>query len=286
MHRMLSLARLFAAYGLIACDSGALATTAPDGGTGGAPHGADRCQPGTDLAGTAYDVTKSRFAFGSTPVRQDEYGTIRWVGVDGVLAIEPCGSARGSMNGGAPESSLPDWSGDPAALSGHVREYFISMGVDACQIANTLTFAGGTVTCSIDPDAGPCETANQHRTVSLARGVDGVPVIESQAYARFNVNDQSTSEGFYWPTIPAGTVLAARALRDQLADLSARLAYQAKLPANAQGSGQVVLHHSSCPSSSSDFRSAAAYDVRQSSSTGMEPMLSFDADGNAVTEAW
>ena len=32
------------------------------------------CEVGAPLAGAAYDVTKSRFAFGSTPSEEDAYG--------------------------------------------------------------------------------------------------------------------------------------------------------------------------------------------------------------------
>ena len=40
------------------------------------------CEVGAPLAGAAYDITKSRFAFGSTPSKDDADGFVRWVGVD------------------------------------------------------------------------------------------------------------------------------------------------------------------------------------------------------------
>ena len=304
MHRFLAVSGVLALSALVACTSGAVDITTPDGGgtggwgplcngpictgtgSGGASNDATSCQLGADLTGTSYDLSKSRFAFGSTPVRQDANGIIRWTGLDGVVVIESCGLESGIMNGGAPEASLPDWSSDPSSLSAHVRDYFVSMGVAPCQIANTTVLASGGAVCSTGPDAS-CETISAQRTISMARGVDGIPVVESNAYARFNVNDQSTDEGFYWPTVPADTVAAARSLRDQLADPAALAAYKAKLPSDAQGEGQVVIHHSSCPSpSSSAFQSAATYDVMQTSSVGMASMLSFDADGNPVTTLW
>ncbi len=298
------MAGLVAVHGMVTCNSGAIDASTPDdagtGGegplcngsictqasTGGASNEATSCQPGTDLTGAFYDLSKSRFAFGSAPVQQDESGMTRWVGVDGVVAIESCGLELGSMNAGAPEANLPDWSPDPSSLSEHVRDYFISMGVEPCQIANATVLAGGSVVCSTGPDAS-CEMTAAQRTIALARGVDGIPVSESHAYARFNVNDQSTTEGLYWPTVPAATVSAARSLRDQLADAAALAAYRAKLPSDAQGDGQVVIHHSSCFGiSSSPFQSAATYDVLQSSPMGMASRLSFDADGNPVTTNW
>jgi hypothetical protein len=304
MREFFSVAALLAVNSVVACNSGAIDVSTPDGGgtggwgplcngsictgagTGGASDDATSCQPGADLTGATYDLSKSRFAFGSTPVQQDASGMTRWVGVDGVVAIESCGLESGSMNGGAPESGLPDWSTDPATLSAHVRDYFLSMGVAPCQIANTAVLASGGAVCSTGPDAS-CEMTTAQRTIALARGVDGIPVSESNAYARFNVNDQSTSEGFYWPTVPAVTVATARSFRDQLADAAALAAYKARLPSDAQGDGRIVIHHSSCFGlSSSPFQSAATYDVMQSSSMGMASILSFDADGSPVTTSW
>jgi hypothetical protein len=227
------------------------------------------CEVGAPLTGAVYDLAKSRFAFGSPPVRDDANGFMRWVGNDGVVAIEVSGGEIGSLNGGAPEASLPDWSSDPAALEAHVGAYFASFGVASCQTANAqeLDGAGG-------------------RTISFPRSVDGIPMSESLAYARFDNQDQSTSESFYWPTIPADVVTAARALHVGLADPTALAAYKAKLPADAQGDGGVVVHHTSS-SSTTPFAAAATYDVVMTvGSLGMPAVLSFDADGNPVSNAW
>src|SRR5450432_2968769 len=92
------------------------------------------CDVGAPLAGAAYDIEKSRFAFGTTPTQDDASGFVRWVGVDGVVAIEQSGGELGILNGGAPEASLPDWSDDPTALASHVTAYFATFGVSACQV--------------------------------------------------------------------------------------------------------------------------------------------------------
>ena len=65
------------------------------------------CEVGSSLAGAAYDITKSRFAFGSTPTESDANGSMRWVGVDGVVVIEENGGEVGSLNAGASEATLP-----------------------------------------------------------------------------------------------------------------------------------------------------------------------------------
>lgn len=245
----------------------------PDGGVADGPPPADgkagtSCEPGATLIGASYDLSKSRFVFGSTPVREDASDITRWVGSDGVVAIWSCGAEGGSMNGSAPETNLPDWSSDSSALSDHVRAYLVSMGVEPCQIADTQVEAG-----------------TDGYTISLVRAVDGIAVGESIAYAKFNVNDQTTLEGLYWPTIPAATVASARAFRDLVADPVALAAYKAKLPATAQGNGVVIIHHSRCPSLStpSTFQSGATYDVGDGSPWSASS--SFDINGNPVSTA-
>jgi hypothetical protein len=248
----------------IGCGSGALSpapATASGAETG--------CEVGAPLKGATYDLTKSRFAFGSTPIRDDSNGISRWVGVDGVVAIWSTGGELGSMNGGAPEASLPDWSNDPTALGAHVTEYFASFGVSACQVGDTSVLGG-----------------SGGRSISLVRTIDGIIVAESLAYARFDDQDQSTSEGFYWPPIPADVIASARAFHARLADPNQLAAYKAKLPANAQGDGVVNLHHTNS-SSRSPFAAAATYDVETTGGQlGLPTILSFDTDGSSVSMVW
>ena len=227
------------------------------------------CEVGAPLAGAAYDITKSRFAFGSTPSKDDADGFVRWVGVDGVVGIEQSGGELGILNAGAPEASLPDWSADATSLASHVTAYFATFGVSSCQIGNAQVHSG-----------------SDGRTVLLARSVDGINVAESLAYARLDNKDQSTSEGFYWPTIPADVVTSARAFQAMLADPTELAAYKAKLPADAQGDGLVILHHTSS-SSTAPFAAAATYDVEPPPGPlGRGSTLSFDAEGTPVSASW
>jgi hypothetical protein len=200
------------------------------------------------------------------------------------VAISADGSEVGILNGGAHEENLPDWSSDQAALSAHVESYFESMGLASCQIANTTIFggvggggaAGGSIT-----------VLQSQSSVDVARGISNIPVVESLANARFDSANQTTAETFYWPEIPADVVAAARAFHDQLANPTALAAYKAKLPLDAQGDGQVVIHHSSA-GSKPPFQSATTYDVLQTVNPvlGEGSELSFDANGNAVTTVW
>jgi hypothetical protein len=248
------------------------------------------CFSGSALAGAPYDITKSRFAFGSPPVPVDAGSLVRYTGSDGVVAIFSDGSELASLNAGAPEADLPDWSSDTSALTAHVTDYWVSMGVATCQIAATgissMFGVGGSV------DGGMTYTTAVQNNVDLQRAVDGVSVIDSVAVARFDVNDQTTSETFYWPEIPADVVSAAVAFKNQLADPAALSAYKAKLPANAQGPGSVVIRHTNAGSPSS-FQALATYQVETRDLGGggdgdlfMPEDENFDENGNLVTFPW
>jgi hypothetical protein len=264
---------------VVACSSGSDAGTSAASAVGTSAA----CTPGQPLAGASYDITKSRFAFGSKPAAVDAGPLVRWTGSDGVVAIWTDGSEMASMDANAPEADLPDWSADGKALAAHVTAYFVSMGVATCEISGTdgtYSAGGGGST-----DGTMTVTFPSQSTVGLVRSIDGVPVVESIAFARFDSSEQTTSESFYWPTIPADVVTASRAFHDKLAAPGALAAYKAKLPADAQGDGQVVIHHR-VSGSSLPFTAVTTYDTVQSTPEDDGGDLSFDPDGNAVTDTW
>ena len=226
------------------------------------------CAPGAALAGASYDLTKSRFAFGSKPVQQVEVQLVRWVGADGALAIWSDGAEGASLTGGAPEARLAAWSADPAAVSAHVRDYFTSMGVAPCQLLAAQATGGS-------------DGLSGH----LIREVDGIPIGESLAFAHFDVDDQTTYEGFYWPTIPADVMTAARAFHARLAQATMLAAYKALLPPEAQGEGRVIIHHTSS-GSMNPFQAAAVYDVAVPNPDGKGSNRDFDENGVEVHMSW
>jgi hypothetical protein len=269
--------------------SGGSPGSTPTIGTSGSGASGAACSSNSVLPGASYDISRSRFAFGSMPSAQDAGGFVRWVGSDGVVAIWSDGSVLGIMNGGALESDLPDWSTDSSKLAAHTTDYWLSMGVASCQIANRAILGSGSIGGSVN--GGASVTASS-QTVGLSRGINGVPVVESLAVARFNVNDQTTQEAFYWPEIPADVVSTAVTWNNQLGDPNALASYKAKLPADAQGQGRVVIHHTSA-GSSSPFQTAATYDVLQTAPPlandggAFQPAeFRFDQTGNRVMIAW
>ena len=249
-------------------------------GGGGSEASTENCSTSLALAGASYDIIKSRFAFGSTPSPQDAGSLVRWVGSHGVVAIFSDGSELASMDANAPEANLPSWSNDPTVLTAQATDYWVSMGVASCQIMG----AGidGSVSGGSSSGGGSTMTAGPS-DVTLSRGISGVRVVESLAVASFDVDDQTTYESFYWPEIPADVVTAAVAFQNQLKDPKALAAYMAKLPADAQGQGSVVIHHTSA-GSSSPFQTAATYEVLTPGPFGGD--LNFDQNGNPVTTVW
>jgi len=245
--------------------------------------GAGTCASGSPLAGASYDVARSRFAFGSAPSVEDAGTFVRWIGSDGVVGISSDGSELGIMNARAPETNLPDWSADLSKLTAHATDYWVSMGVAPCQLGpsgiDSTTGGGGSI------DGGFTRSTTSSSSVTLARAVAGIPVVESLAVARFNTDDQTTEEAFYWPEISAAVVTAALAFNTRLADPNMLAAYKAKLPPDAQGQGQVVIHHTSA-GSLSPFQSATTYQVFGADPLGLPGALNFDPSGNPVTTAW
>ena len=218
--------------------------------------------------GVAYDVTKSKFAFGSTPTAQTSPdGTTRWTGTNGVLVIAPNGLVTAGTNG----VSTDDWSDDHQALAAHVHDYFVSLGVPECQIWQADVHGGNVGT-----------------TIALRRKVDDFFLGESMAYAHMNRDDKTTDEGFYWPQIPAEALTSARAFRDRLATPDGLATYKAKLPTDAQGDGNVAFHHTSgaymLRQPKKPFVAMATWDVWPASPSGS--VRSYDENGQPVTMAW
>jgi hypothetical protein len=272
----------------LGCSQGSGGASAPVGGsTSGTTSAqiANACASGQPLAGASYDVSQSKFAFGSTPAAVDAGSLTRWTGSEGVVAIFSDGSELASLDATSGASGLPGWSGDLAAK---VTSYYEGMGVPPCEIAGTSetsSAGGGGSTAGVgSADGGGTYTVTAGQSsVGLNRAIDGVPVVESMAWATFDVNGETTSEAFYWPEIPADVVSAARAFQDQLA--GGLVAFKAKLPADAQGDGRVVIHHHVAGTPGA-FQAVAVYDTVQITSDFSGEELYFDASGQPVKDTW
>jgi hypothetical protein len=221
------------------------------------------CRPGHELTGAAYDITKSKFAFGGQPTESDEGPNKRWSGPQGELLILPFG-AEASANANAPSTMAAVWPGESSALEKHVTDYFAAMGLARCQISSVGVFPTLRNETLIARD------------VSIGRAIDGIAVAPSMANARFNADDLTVSETLTWPTIPAAVVSAARAFRTELASPSGLAAYQSKLPDVARGKGDVLILHSSPLAGS--MKAIVAWSTVEDGSP-----VTFDTDGKPVS---
>ncbi|HEX3851481.1 MAG TPA: hypothetical protein VHW01_10975, partial [Polyangiaceae bacterium] len=87
------------------------------------------------------------------------------------------------------------------------------------------------------------------------------PVPDSFATARFNANDEVTTEWVYWPPISRSTVDDAHAIQKQLSDPAGRQTFMAHLPPSLQTRpGEITIRHSDFDDDSG-FVAFASYDV-------------------------
>jgi hypothetical protein len=232
------------------------------------------CSHDAALAGTTYDVAKSKFAFGDKPSLDTGSHQTRWVGRDGVATIAASGAASATMNKHAAALELPTWNDDPDALEDRVVDYFAGMGIDRCQIAGPEITTSGS---GIQAADGAVNMKWDPPTVVLTRAIDGISIAESRASARWVSGDRATAESLYWPTIPANVIRDAFALRDMLRDASQRTSYKALLPDAAQGDATIVIHHNDRPGSA--FQAIAVYEVELPNET-----RAYDTQGKLVPE--
>jgi hypothetical protein len=235
------------------------------------------CDETQARTGVAYDVAKSRFSFGGTPIETKSASIDQWTGPDGALGVFSNGYTLATLAGDAPEADLPPLLATSAMIKDYVTDYFVGLGVSACQIQESRILSLGEG--SLSGDAGDTDLLGQV-TVGLDRAIHGIPVVESIAMAEFDIDYQTTSETFYWPTIPSDVVSSALALQARTQTSVELASYKAKLPRDAQGSGRLLIHHTPGVATSSSFSAVAVYSVM---SLNDGSLLSFDVNGQAVS---
>lgn len=217
----------------------------------------------TPASGKAYlhTAANSRFRLGTSVVQRSELGFSKLVGDEGVFAIVVAsGWAMGLPNSNAPSQSI----GRNLSADDHnkaVLAYFEGAGLDPAQVegvnAHANIHSGGLVG-SPEADITVSPIAAGY-TSCISRQIDGIPVVDSFAWAGFDDDDDVVEEGVYWPEIPDATVAGARALRDSLSDQVALSAFRAKV-GDAGGRGRVVIRHAA-GALGSTFEAVASFDV-------------------------
>ncbi|MDC0746044.1 hypothetical protein [Polyangium mundeleinium] len=208
-------------------------------------------------------IAMSLFSTGPAATSQLENGYQKVVGSEGVFATDSTnGAVLAIPNSGAHALSVGPYSISASEHNDRVRTYFVAAGIPADQIGSvsvhTMVERGGLVQDLIKPDAPQLKLVAYYSL--LNRAVDGIPVADSVAWARFNAEDVVVSETVFWPEIPGQAVADAKKMALTLADPSARAAFRAKLPVTDESEGHVVIRHST-HTWRGGFVAVASYDV-------------------------
>jgi len=161
----------------------------------------------------------SRFVLGTNLTSLTEGGFDRIIGSDGVFATWTANGATLAVpNANAAALSIPALSTDENVHSARVLAYFTGLGIPADEVV------GMHVTTKMAGQGRrgerilPTNTRFVSYATHLERGIGGIPVVGSQAWATFNAKDQVVSEGVFWPEIPPSVVGEAQFLAAAVKD--------------------------------------------------------------------
>lgn len=195
------------------------------------------------IPGYQHTLAQSRFRIG-TPVAVDENDAHieRWRGPFGAFAVDPSNFA--AM--GIPDADAPvgPYGLSESAHNALVLAYFENAGIPANQIAGvhaTSTMTGGG--SASDPSSS-MPTANVSFNTVLSRSINGIPVVDSVAWAKMNTNGDVDMETVFWPDIDATVAAGAAALAAQLADPTRVAHYKSTIGAASTDTGGVAIRHS------------------------------------------
>jgi hypothetical protein len=176
----------------------------------------------------------SRFDLGTLVTEKDEFGMHKLVGTDGTFATEiVSGGATGIRNATFPDPATGVYPGGADAQNAAVKSYFVGAGLPEDQVAS-VSGQGTVYLHGQDVLEGTYSLLN--------RGWNGVPIVDSIAYAAFDAKGRAAVEQVYWPEIPSDVLAQVQAFQKMLADPAENAAYVAKLPASSRA-GRIVIRH-------------------------------------------
>jgi hypothetical protein len=236
-------------------------------------------EDGPVIKGFRLEPGRARFAMGRYIETKSENGYERVVGEHGVFATRQSnGASFGVPNADAPAARKPALSTNSDVHNDRTLQHFLNAGLPKDQVASahvsTLMQSRGEAG---DPQNDPGEFVAF--TSNIDRAVDGVPVGDSSAWARFNADDEVVEEGAFWPDVPPSVVDTAKNMRAMLDDPDLRAEYLAKLPPAARDNGRVIIRHSAWTIDAAPTF-FASYDFSESNGAGLSVMRHFDIAGN------
>ena len=212
--------------------------------------------------GYQHGIQHSRFIVGANGRGVSEFGFIKVVGSEGTFAVDANnGAVIAIPNARSTEQQKSVWYTLGADKHNQqVLNYFVAVGFPKDQIsgvhATTSLYASGGAEGSAAPAPQPKIAGWQS---VLERVINGVPVVDSLAWARMNDQGKVISEWVYWPAIPSKAMDEARQLSAKVSQEGERAAFLSRLPPDLP-SGKVVIRHSAA-TAQGPFEAFASYDV-------------------------
>jgi hypothetical protein len=225
------------------------------------------------IVGYIHDLSRSRFRIGQATTLEVDLPTMqRWRGSFGAFAVDPTNNAANAIPNA--DSPTGPYLLDVQTHNQMVKDYFISAGLPADQVAEVQTIYIATGSGSGDSSTRPV----LHSINSiLRRAILGVRVIESIAWAKLTTTGDVDWESVFWPPIDAAVASSAAAFAASLADSTKHAAFLAKLPGKIYKEGGIVIHHTD-PSIHAAPRAYVSFDA-QTEARLSAAMRHFDVNG-------
>ena len=206
-----------------------------------------------------HTLSSSRFKLGAMMAQRQEAGAEKTIGSEGVFAINMKNGAALAVPNAPASSGKKDatdnpkpfkaLSSDESVHNARVLKYFQNAGLPMDEVVathvTTVMEGHGSKSQRITPENTHFVSYATH----LQRAISGIPVVDSQAWATFDSDDNVASEGVFWPAIPANVVAKAVALKRLADNPSDHAALRAKIardvPELSAAEGRVVIAHSS-----------------------------------------
>lgn len=260
-----------------------------NGNNGGAVSkaGGNPAANGTDSQGAAGSVStatipgyrhtldKSRFATGQpiTSISEGRFAGVR--GPEGGFSTKVSnGLTMGLSSFDSQALKEPEMFKLAKDHNDHVLNYFVAAGLPKDQVGVVRATDMGSGDGLLSEEVATKDALHEAYYSVVTRQIEGIPVEESYAWARFNKKGQSVMEAVYWPALPASVVAEARALKAALEDPVKGGQIRGQLP---QGMLRVQIRHT--PSSMDQTPVAMAiYNVLLTNEGGDGYARHFDKD--------
>lgn len=237
---------------------------------------------GDSVPGYIHKQVDSLFNVGPHSVDVSEAGYLKSVGDYGVFGTRPSnGLVMAIPNGDAPTTQLGPLTSNPDAHNSRVLSYFVAAGLPQDQVLRVrISAAMRSIGQTSDPAATAPATVFDSYSSVLDRGIGGVRVVGSYAWARFNENNEVSAEEIYWPQLPGSAIDEANSLAQLVAD-----PVRVQLFRDQFGLGkaklEVVIRHTDS-TIDSPFEARGVIDAMFSTGMGTSYIRHFTMDGSEL----